>query len=165
MTGPDNLTRGVYRGRDTECVVASLLPGRPYLLQVRAHNRAGHGPWSSPLEVVSGAGAPDTPKEPRASAKSGTVASVAWDEPINNGAVITGYRLEIAQVAGTVDHVESEDEEEEEELDKEDKDEVEEELDDAESNYDDESDVEEAEETHTAADVSAASLMNITTDG
>ena len=148
MTGPDNLTRGVYRGRDTECVVASLLPGRPYLLQVRAHNRAGHGPWSSPLEVVSGAGAPDMPKEPRATAKSGTAASVAWDEPINNGAVITGYRLEIAQVAGTVDLVESEDEEEEEELDKEDKDEVEEELDDAESNYDDESDVEEAEETN-----------------
>ena len=35
MTCPDNTTRGVYRGRDTECVVASLLPGRPYMFQVR----------------------------------------------------------------------------------------------------------------------------------
>lgn len=35
MTCPDNSTRGVYRGRDTECVVASLLPGRPYMFQVR----------------------------------------------------------------------------------------------------------------------------------
>ena len=34
MTSPDNTTRGVYRGRDTECLVASLLPGRPYLFQV-----------------------------------------------------------------------------------------------------------------------------------
>ena len=34
MTCPDNTTRGVYRGRDTECVVASLLPGRPYMFQV-----------------------------------------------------------------------------------------------------------------------------------
>ena len=34
MTTPDNKTLAVYRGRDTECVVASLLPGRPYLFQV-----------------------------------------------------------------------------------------------------------------------------------
>ena len=38
MTCPDNTTRGVYRGRDTECVVASLLPGRPYMFQVRLGN-------------------------------------------------------------------------------------------------------------------------------
>ena len=35
MTAPDNMTRTVYKGRETECVVASLLPGRPYLFQVR----------------------------------------------------------------------------------------------------------------------------------
>jgi hypothetical protein len=45
---------GTGRGRETECVVASLLPGRPYLFQVRAYNRAGVGPWSPPLEVISG---------------------------------------------------------------------------------------------------------------
>ena len=42
MTCPDNTTRGVYRGRDTECVVASLLPGRPYMFQVgKSYSTAG----------------------------------------------------------------------------------------------------------------------------
>merc|ERR1719445_978791 len=76
MTSPDNITRSVYRGRDTECVVASLLPGRPYLFQVRASNRAGQGLWSAPLDVISGAGAPDKPKEPRAQARPGGTS--AW---------------------------------------------------------------------------------------
>ena len=98
MTSPDNTTKSVYRGRDTECVVASLAPGRPYLFQVRAQNRAGPGAWSAPLEVISGAGPPDKPKEPKAFAKSGSTASVSWEEPINNGAIITGYKLEISQV-------------------------------------------------------------------
>jgi len=115
MTSPDNITRGVYRGRDTECVVASLLPGRPYLFQVRAQNRAGPGPWSAPLEVISGAGPPDRPKEPKAFAKSGTAANVSWDQPINNGAIITGYRLEMASVSSdSQDLLESESEDEEE---------------------------------------------------
>jgi hypothetical protein len=35
MTTPDSKTVAVYRGRETECVVASLLPGRPYLFQVQ----------------------------------------------------------------------------------------------------------------------------------
>lgn len=115
MTSPDNLTRGVYRGRDTECVVASLLPGRPYLFQVRAQNRAGAGQWSTPLEVISGAGPPDQPKEPRTFSKSGSSARVEWDPPINNGAIITGYKLELASILSTVlDEVESESEDEEE---------------------------------------------------
>ena len=115
MTSPDNTTRSVYRGRDTECVVASLMPGRPYLFQVRAQNRAGAGAWSEPLEVISGAGPPDRPKEPRAAAKSGSTASVAWEQPINNGAIISSYRLELAQVSLTPDLVDSESEESEEE--------------------------------------------------
>ena len=70
MTSPDNKTRAVYRGRETECVVASLLPGRPYLFQVRAFNRVGPGPWSDSLEVVSGAGAPDSPTAPHVQCRS-----------------------------------------------------------------------------------------------
>jgi len=34
-------TRDVYRGHDTQCTVASLLPGRLYAFQVKANNRAG----------------------------------------------------------------------------------------------------------------------------
>jgi hypothetical protein len=41
VINPDNSSRIVYRGRDLDCVVAGLLPGRPYLFQVRAFNRAG----------------------------------------------------------------------------------------------------------------------------
>ena len=41
MTNPDNSTREVYRGGDCDCVVAGLLPGRYYLFQVRASNKAG----------------------------------------------------------------------------------------------------------------------------
>ena len=60
---------------------------------MRASNRAGQGLWSAPLDVISGAGAPDKPKEPRAQARpGGTSALVTWEQPINNGAIITGYR-------------------------------------------------------------------------
>ena len=114
MTSLDNTTMSVYRGKELECVVASLLPGRPYLFQVRAQNRAGAGAWSSPLEVISGAGAPDRPKEPRAVAgRCGQVATVTWDSPINNGAIITGYKLELAQVSHTPEIVDSDSEDEE----------------------------------------------------
>lgn len=41
IINPDNSSRVVYRGRDLDCVVAGLLPGRSYLFQVRAFNRAG----------------------------------------------------------------------------------------------------------------------------
>ena len=43
MTKPDNTTRNVYAGRDQECAVAGLLPGRPYLFQVRPTNKTGVG--------------------------------------------------------------------------------------------------------------------------
>ena len=99
MTSPDNKTRAVYRGRETDCVVASLLPGRPYLFQVRAFNRVGPGPWSESLEVVSGAGAPDCPEAPGIQCRSPTTALLEWNEPSFNGAVVTEYRLQLAVVS------------------------------------------------------------------
>ena len=41
MISPDNNSRECYKGRDLDCIVAGLSPGRPYLFQVRAFNRAG----------------------------------------------------------------------------------------------------------------------------
>nr|XP_040581209.1 fibronectin type-III domain-containing protein 3A-like isoform X2 [Lepeophtheirus salmonis] len=99
MTSPDNLTRTAYKGRDNECAVASLLPGRPYLFQVRAHNKSGAGPWSDSLEVVSGAGAPGQPKEPKFTIRSPYAVIFTWEAPINNGAIITEYCLEIANIS------------------------------------------------------------------
>ncbi|KAL3846896.1 hypothetical protein ACJMK2_017848 [Sinanodonta woodiana] len=94
MILPDNTSREVYKGRDLDCIVAGLSPGRPFLFQVRAFNRAGGGPWSELLEVISGAGIPDPPKIPLINCKSSHSAIVSWEEPVNNGATITDYRLE-----------------------------------------------------------------------
>lgn len=99
MTAPDNDRRQVYRGRDHECTVASLLPGRPYIFLVRSVNRIGLGPWSEPLEVVSGAGPPDTPHPPHLACRSPHSVHLIWEEPINNGAGIEQYNIQIAEVS------------------------------------------------------------------
>jgi len=142
MTAPDNSTRGVYRGRHTECVVASLLPGRPYLFQVRAYNRMGCGPWSQPLDTISGAEPPDIPHPPKVVTKSGTCVSITWDQPINNGAIITGYLLQMGSfVVQECDEQEVIDSDESDvETTEELQEESEEENSDAESVYQDESD-------------------------
>ncbi|CAL1527876.1 unnamed protein product [Lymnaea stagnalis] len=103
MISPDNTTREVYKGHDRDCIVAGLLPGRPYLFQVRAFNRAGAGPWSEPLEVISGAGVPDAPRSPHVSCRSAHTALVSWEEPCNNGASIGEYRLEWQQRTDTAE--------------------------------------------------------------
>ena len=102
MTEQDNETRTVYGGAATECFVASLLPGRPYLFQVRANNKVGAGDWSESLEVVSGAGPPDQPAEPRVVCKAAGGAVVSWKAPVSNGAIISEYQLEFAMVRRTV---------------------------------------------------------------
>lgn len=94
VTNPDGTTREVYDGHDTECGVAGLLPGRAYQFKVKAVNKAGAGPWSDSLEVVTGAGVPEAPVQPEIHCKSPHNAVVSWTEPNNNGAVITEYRLE-----------------------------------------------------------------------
>ncbi|XP_071530089.1 fibronectin type-III domain-containing protein 3A-like isoform X6 [Panulirus ornatus] len=99
MMAPDNERRQVYCGRDLECTVASLLPGRPYIFLVRGVNRIGPGPWSEPLEVVSGAGPPDAPHAPHLACRSPYSVHLVWEEPINNGAGIDQYNVQIAEVS------------------------------------------------------------------
>lgn len=41
LVNPDGSPRIVFSGYETECLVASLLPGRSYSFQVRASNRIG----------------------------------------------------------------------------------------------------------------------------
>jgi len=59
------------------------------------------GPWSDSLEVVSGPGVPDPPKMPAVSCRSPHCATITWEEPVNNGARITDYRLEWQQRTDT----------------------------------------------------------------
>ncbi|CAM4921556.1 unnamed protein product [Rotaria socialis] len=94
MINSDNSSRIVYRGRDLDCIVADLLPGRPYLIQVRAFNQAGAGPWSEYLDVISGPGIPEAPRNISAECRTANSALISWEEGVNNGAAITEYRLE-----------------------------------------------------------------------
>lgn len=89
--------RIAYRGRDTECTVGDLTPGSQYVFQLRAYNRMGHGPWSEPLEVKSGAAPPDTPLPPQVTCKGAGLAHVEWACPHGNGAPVTEYRLDMGQ--------------------------------------------------------------------
>ena len=57
------------------------------------------GAWSDPLEVVSGAGVPDPPKQPQCVPRSAHSVVITWEGPVNNGATITDYRLEWQQKA------------------------------------------------------------------
>ena len=59
------------------------------------------GPWSNSLEVISGPGVPDPPKMPAVSCRSPHCATITWEEPVNNGARITDYRLEWQQRTDT----------------------------------------------------------------
>lgn len=83
-----------YKGAELGCTVSNLLPGRTYLLELRAVNKVGASAWSDAAEVVSGADAPDTPGAPTVAAKSPTCLLVSWTEPACNGAPISEYHLE-----------------------------------------------------------------------
>nr|CAD7423352.1 unnamed protein product [Timema monikensis] len=92
----DSSQRQVYQGKETECVVTDLSPGQTYVFQVRAYNRVGAGPWSDPVEVLSGAAPPDVPREPQVTCRSSHHALVQWAEPASNGAPVTDYKLEMS---------------------------------------------------------------------
>ncbi|XP_018022847.1 fibronectin type-III domain-containing protein 3A isoform X2 [Hyalella azteca] len=96
---PQGDARLVYSGVSLACTVAGLLPGRPYTLLVRAVNAVGPGPWSEPLQVVSGPAPPEAPRCPQLACRSPTVVCVSWDEPANNGACIEAYNVEVAEVS------------------------------------------------------------------
>ena len=53
--------------------------------------------------MVSGAGAPDAPRSPQLTCRSPHSALVMWDEPFNNGAAISEYRLEWTQTPDAQD--------------------------------------------------------------
>lgn len=65
---------------------------------MRCVNRMGPGPWSEPLEVVSGAGPPDAPHSLHLACRGPHSVHLAWEEPINNGAAIEQYSVQVAEV-------------------------------------------------------------------
>lgn len=52
------------------------------------------GPWSEYLDVLSGPGVPEAPRNFLVECQSANSALLSWEEGVNNGAAITEYRLE-----------------------------------------------------------------------
>merc|ERR1739838_826207 len=116
-SGDDGETIVVYAGEESCCQVVDLLPGRTYLFQVRAADSQGvKGAWSSCLDLVSGPGCPGEVQPPSMIATSSSTILVTWENPVNNGATITGYKL----MMGFLEELDNEDDDEEEEEEEED---------------------------------------------
>lgn len=94
---PGTVSREVYHGPalpgNMSCTIAGLLPGQQYLVQVRAINKAGEGPWSEPLSVTSGTAPPAQPAPPQCLVRTPHSIAVNWCEPMCNGSPIHEYRL------------------------------------------------------------------------
>ena len=84
----------IWKGNDLNCALNSLLPGRNYRVKLRALNKIGSSDWSDFTEFTSGSGVPDSPALPIVIIKSSNCVIINWNEPLNNGASITDYKLE-----------------------------------------------------------------------
>ncbi|KAK4880028.1 hypothetical protein RN001_008174 [Aquatica leii] len=93
MVSPDASRNIVHKSKEIECTVSNLNPGCEYSFTARAVNRIGPGPWSETLTVKSGAAPPDMPAAPTATPKSPFHIFLEWQEPNNNGAPISEYKL------------------------------------------------------------------------
>lgn len=88
-----------YKGLETECLVTDLYPHTSYSLTVRAVNRVGAGPWSTPLDVTSGPAVPVRPQPPVLAHIPQGVA-VSWSTPRDNGSPLTQYIVQMATPPG-----------------------------------------------------------------
>lgn len=93
MVSNDGSQNIVHKSKEIECTVSNVSPGCEYLFMVRAVNRIGPGLWSETLAVQSGAAPPDIPMAPVATPKSPFHIYLEWQEPNNNGASITEYKV------------------------------------------------------------------------
>ncbi|RUS77546.1 hypothetical protein EGW08_014700 [Elysia chlorotica] len=126
MISSDNSTQEVFKGHDRACIVGGLLPGRSYLFQVQAFNRAGLyvGPSTSfdvkglapattytfRVQAINSAGpglfspvaqyqTPASSPGPIASIKvvpDATWARLSWRQPHTNGSDITSYNIDVS---------------------------------------------------------------------
>ena len=69
----------------------NLPGGRSYVMQARAENSAGAGPWSQSSNSVSLASRKPEKPDPPTLTPGGTSLGVSWTAPENNGAAITDY--------------------------------------------------------------------------
>ena len=93
--------RSGFKGNATLFVLEGLIPGQKYCGRVRAFNACGWGPWSG---IVTGTTQPDVPgppDAPTAGGKTSTAVRLSWSPPLDhNGAMVTEYELQMAQLVG-----------------------------------------------------------------
>ena len=80
-------------------VHSDSVEGAPYAYQVRAHNSAGNGPWSEPVQATRLL-TPGTPTDLKAAASAGVSAiSITWQAPA--GSIVATYEVEYGLSSGT----------------------------------------------------------------
>jgi len=72
-------------------IAYSLQFGNTYTFKVESKNSYGYSQHSEPLEMLC-AFRPDAPEAPSTEVQGNQVL-ISWDEAVNNGAEITGYKL------------------------------------------------------------------------
>ena len=78
-------------------VHADSMEGVAYAYQVRAHNSAGNGPWSEPVQATRLL-APFAPSNPSAAPSGGSI-DVSWQAP--QGSIVASYEIEYGLSSGT----------------------------------------------------------------
>ena len=89
--------KAAYKGDALAYTVDDLRPGHAYSARVRALNSCGWGPWSAVISGTTAADVPSAPDAPTTSARTSTGVRLSWAPPLlDNGALVTGYELQMA---------------------------------------------------------------------
>ena len=83
---------------ETSFVHTDSAEGTPYQYRVRAHNQAGNGPWSEPVQATRLL-APTAPSGATAAASAGSIL-VSWTPP--DGSIVATYEIEYGVSGSTV---------------------------------------------------------------
>ena len=81
----------------TSFVHTDSVEGTAYAYRVRAHNSAGNGPWSEPVQATRLL-APAAPSNPKAAASASSI-DISWQAP--QGSIVASYEIEYGRSSGT----------------------------------------------------------------
>jgi fibronectin type III domain-containing protein 3 len=93
--GKDGKYKSIFRGTNLSCRIADLRAGQEYHVCLAAHLDDVHGETTDPVLFKTPAREPDTPSPPKVIAKTKNSMQLRWNAPIDNGAHILQYGLEM----------------------------------------------------------------------
>ena len=82
------------------CTATGLTNGTEYFFKVRATNSVGNSAYSAASAAFTPAAVPLAPAAPTSTAVGNGTVTLAWAPPSPNGAVISGYNVQVATSAG-----------------------------------------------------------------